>query len=1051
MSHQFSLFDAPSPSPSSQTEFNYGRDLSPQQAKVRDHGAGNQVVVAGAGTGKTEALTQRILKLLVEGDGNGPIELEAILALTFTDKGAAEMRGRVYARLVEILRDLPRGEHRARLERIRANFAENHRILTFDAFSFRLLGQFPDISPLMGETQVLDGGVRRQMRREVTRQFWNRVETTFSDAQKRELWQLLEVFPSRRAALEAIYRLAEAETEDQLRIWAVLPPADEWREEFATLVSRDGERMWRALETEVERLNLDFALKNELLDAERILAGGRSGLVTQKDWSADFKKRWSPELLPGMERVGRKIREWKQEVETPRDPELDWRSRCAVAALASHALWWQGAQREWCTEKGVASFSDIAGAALEMIRNPVVAAQVRAGFSHVLIDEFQDTNWRQWALLDALRDTKEGNVLVVGDEKQAIFRFRGGDITVFDGVRRILLGSDVDADELTVSRRSTRQLVGWTNTVFREVLPSSEARQPFEAPFQALQSETENLGNGLWKILPADWHGESENSGEAMSAASQRERAARALARFLRSLCDDAQNWEKSESPQLQFPDLALVSRKIARGENAIGVVFTTHEVKSVFEAQLRAYDVPFVAVKGTGFWGSDPVTWTLQLLQIWLDGHDQSALVGLARSPFGGLSDVALLEWHLALQSAEERDENSATCFNIAGFAPSRADDARAWEIFVARLQKWRDLARVEAASEVLESVLEESELAFYEAGLPDAAQREQNWHKILDLLREREDAGEGGLRALIDHLSGLVREASDGEKEADAPLPAGGSIQLMTVFASKGLGFPMTILAQLDGAPQNKGSLLLRGTLEGEKQMAFRLCDDDEDEKNAPKPWLWEKLRAQDGAEEDAQWRRLFYVACTRAESHLVLVCPENQPRNGAAWTNLCIDAQREMSAIRPVDALPVERGREIPVAQRPEPMLAPLSRAAPSEIALGDIAGARAEKFASQARQWIENHLGTGAEIREEIPFFAPTAALHIENPGWIVGAWEWIAPLESEAILLAATGENRDVAVRRATLMRLAAENAGFAVGESWALWPCGEQTEAERLG
>ncbi|HEX9996936.1 MAG TPA: UvrD-helicase domain-containing protein, partial [Abditibacterium sp.] len=242
MSHQFSLFDAPSPSPSSQTEFNYGRDLSPQQAKVRDHGAGNQVVVAGAGTGKTEALTQRILKLLVEGDGNGPIELEAILALTFTDKGAAEMRGRVYARLVEILRDLPRGEHRARLERIRANFAENHRILTFDAFSFRLLGQFPDFSPLMGETQVLDGGVRRQMRREVTRQFWNRVETTFSDAQKRELWQLLEVFPSRRAALEAIYRLAEAETEEQLRIWADLPPADEWREEFATLVSRDGER-----------------------------------------------------------------------------------------------------------------------------------------------------------------------------------------------------------------------------------------------------------------------------------------------------------------------------------------------------------------------------------------------------------------------------------------------------------------------------------------------------------------------------------------------------------------------------------------------------------------------------------------------------------------------------------------------------------------------------------------------------------------------------------------------------------------------------------------
>ena len=1057
MSHQFSLFDLPNAAPL----FQYGRDLSPQQAKVRDHGAGNQVVVAGAGTGKTEALTQRILKLLVEGDGNGengsgPIEIEAILALTFTDKGAAEMRGRVYGRLVEILRALPRGAARARLERIRAGFAENHRILTFDAFSFRLLGQFPDHCPLDGETQILDGAARRTLRREVTRQFWNRVETTFSDSQKRELWELLEIFPSRRAALETIYRLAEEETEEQLRIWSILPGYEHWRDEFEARVARDGEAMWRDLEREISGLDVPLELKNELLDAERILMGGAAGLVTLGDWNAGFKKRWSPEILPGLERVGRKIRAWKLEAKTERDPQLDWKSRRAVAVLASHALWWSGAHRGWCAQNGVASFHDIAGAALEMMRNPLVSAQVRASFSHVLIDEFQDTNWHQWALLDALRDAQNGNVLVVGDEKQAIFRFRGGDITVFDGVREILLGKEA-ADELTVSRRSTRQLVGWTNTVFREVLPSIEARQAFEAPFQALESENSGEGNGLWKILPADWHLESENGAQPMNAAMQRERAARALARFLRALCDDAANWDGNDAPPLRFPDLAPISRKIARGENAIGIVFTTHDVKAIFEAQLRLYDVPFIAVKGNGFWNSDPVTWTLHWLQIWLDGGDQTAFVGLARSPFGGLSDVALLEWHLALQNARENDESNdemgdeiADCFSLAGFAPSRPDDARAWEIFTSRLRKWRDLARVEAASEVLQEVLETSEIAFYEAGMPDAAQREQNWHKILDLLREREDAGQGGLRALIDTMTGLVREAQNGEKEADAPLPADGSIQLMTVFASKGLGFPMTILAQLDGAPQNKGSLFLRGEFEKKREAAFRLASDEEDEKNAPRPVLWEKLRERDGAEEEAQWRRLFYVACTRAESHLALVVPENFVRSGAAWTNLCADAQREMSEIRPGGEIPLERKSEIGESKRPEPLAAPASRAAALEMLLNDIAGERAEKFASRARSWLENHLGADAEIREEIPFFAPTAALEIENPGWIVGAWEWVARAGENEITLAATGQNREIASRRAGLMRLAALDAGFSVRETWALWAAGEQTEAVLL-
>jgi hypothetical protein len=592
--------------------------------------------------------------------------------------------------------------------------------------------------------------------------------------------------------------------------------------------------------------------------------------------------------------------------------------------------------------------------------------------------------------------------------------------------------------------------------VFRDVLPSLETRADYEAPFQALQSETENEVNGLWRLCPPDWHTESENEPlreKLPPLGIQRERAGRSLARFLRQLCDDAALWAEGETPSLRFPDLAEISRKIARGQNAIGVVFTSHAVKSTFETQLRAYNVPFIAVKGTGFWSSDPVTWTLHWLRLLLDGTDRTAFVGLARSPLGGLSDVALMEWHLALQEDEDRPAG-ASCVEITGFTPSRPDDARAWELFAARLREWRDLARVEAASEVLERVLEETELAFYEAGLPDAAQREENWRKILDMLREREAAEEGGLRALIDHLSALVREAENGDKEADAPLPSEGSIQLMTVWASKGLGFPMTVLAQLDDAPRAEGAHLMRGTLDGQRQMAFRLSDDEEDDK-APKPWLWEKLKAQEFAEEEAQWRRLFYVACTRAESQLVLLCPEREVKNGAAWTNLSVDGQRQMAALQPVGEIPLEQmGTMNASAPQPGPLAPALPRAKLKEIALSEVAGPKAERFTAKAREWVEGRLhllgGLAEEIREEVPFSAPASELDSSQSEWIIGAWEWLAPLPDGSILLVATGETSEVALGRVKLMALAALSAGVNVHQAWALSPCGEEIDAAPL-
>lgn len=454
---------------------------------------------------------------------------------------------------------------------------------------------------------------------------------------------------------------------------------------------------------------------------------------------------------------------------------------------------------------------------------------------------------------------------------------------------------------------------------------------------------------------------------------------------------------------------------------------------------------MPFSSVRGSGFWSSEPAILALHLLQIILDASHREAFVGLARSALGGLSDVALLEWHLALEKCERAEDES--CFALPEFQPSREADALAYGTFVSRLEIWRDLARVAPFSEVLEEVLAASDLAFYEAGLSDGATREGNWRKVVDLVRAREADGQGGLRSLIDGFSSLMEEALNGEDEAEAPLPGQASIQLLTVWAAKGLGFPMTILAQLDATPRPPGSALLRGQLNGQRQMAWSLNDDDAEEK-APKPWLWEKLRAGETAEEEAEWRRLFYVAVTRAESQLLLVRPEQDVRSGAAWINLCAPGYNELQEMVPVLAIPRAGSNSIHNSPQQPPLSAPppLQRAAPHELALSEVAGPPAERFTARARTWVENRLdflgGEAEEARQDIPFSMS------QGKQWLVGAWEWLAPLPDGTVLLVASGETPEIARMRAQMMGLAAKNAGFEVRENWAIWSLGEHTGQE---
>ena len=1078
---QLMLFEATEKPPAlKRSDDAFGHVLSPEQALVRDAGLGHMVVVAGAGTGKTELLTQRVLKLLLDGGGDGqtaPADLEGVVALTFTNKAAAEMRTRVYRALVRRLRLTSNPQERARLRELRARFGEDNRIWTFDSLGTRLLQMFPEHSSLPRGAKLPTAGQERALVRELGRAFWAWAET-FDEDEAEDLFAFLDIFDRRETAL-ALIRETARRPRSKLEVLAHAEEFSVYAQRLLEAIEARLERAWNAHVADVEQIDgLSPHHSEKLLDPNiAILPVKSGGFLTQKELSAPFARGLPPSLSEAARaRLTRRLLDWKSGHEDARerreslnwcneqgegDPlwEREWRSRQAVASLSRFALWWQQTERRWKDEHGLADFADVTRAALELIEVPEVASALRSQIEWLLVDEFQDTNPDQWRLVQGLRrkvelahgSSEAGNTLVVGDPKQAIYDFRGGDLAVFEAGRSALEREGARRVHLSISRRSAPALVSWTNRAFGHILPlENGAREPFEAPHGPLtavpevwaQERAPSDSPDVYILRPPVWRDARFEAVPKPNIEALRMEAAHALAKWLLELLDDANAWKHSQgvaqTKEFKQPRFSSISRHIAQGDPAVAILFSDNTVKGLYEEVLRMRGVPFVSLRGRGFFSCDAVRWSVLLWRALLDADDEAAWVGLLRSPLGGQSDVALLERFVTKQDNPD-----------APFSPSDEHDAAMWRMSKARLEKWRALAGVAPISVVMERVMEESEIAFFEAPLFGAPVRRENWRKVLDFVRQREADGEGSLRALID----FFQAHADDDRESLAPLPAGASIQLMTVHASKGLGFPLCVLAQLESPKRDVGDrTLLWGDFNGEPLAAFSYSREREEEmlgtKKPPAPLAYELLKRAAFDRSLAEWKRLLYVACTRAASHLVLLETDgNPPAN--SWGALLRPAFGGISEITPSPEplTPSEvsthsPNEEVPLVTfipEPRPFVAGVAREARFETVFGLPSSTLS---VAQTRVWIERLLRfrgqDTASVRQEVPF-SVQGAFFERHEDWVIGVWEWLAPIEAGALLLVATGETEESSRTRAEAMRRVALEAGLPVRECHALW------------
>ena len=854
--------------------------LTPEQQAAVDRRDGSLLVRAGAGTGKTTVLVERFVRAVVD-DG---VAVDGILAITFTEKAAAEMR-------TARARALPRARaaRGSALRRERVDL-DHPRLLRAAA---------PHPRPGAGidpEYHVLD-----EPRVGATRAGRLRVGPRGLPARPRR--------PRARGRLE----LMASYTLDGLR--------DMVRTAYSHLRSR-GERRPALPEVEAPRPAGEAAR----LAAAARAAAAELGASEQATAVTALEKVERCRVL--LERVGDSQPAAPTAVDevglgagkakvlgTPACDEyreaLDaYRSLCVDAEHArSHALLrallelYGDRYERLKRERSGLDFEDLELLARDLLaRDEGLRDQLRERYAHVMVDEFQDVNPLQSELI---RLVARDNLFRVGDENQSIYGFRHADVEVFRRHR------DQAAEEgralgVTVNFRSRGELMDAVALGFERLWgegyePLREApgaRDP--APDRPLVDLLVVDGHkGRWDdALPP----EDRALGAAMAGvAPWRALEARLLAKRIDELTGDDGPYE--------FRDVVVLLRA------------TTS--MSVYERALVERGIPTHVVGGRGYWSQQQVSDLRHWLTALANPLDELALYSVLASPLAGLAldSVALVALH-AREARKDpmwalREGVTGAEGGLAEVLPP-ADLARA-RAFLERFDAERAAAPRVALETLIDRAVTKTGYDRHLLALPAGERRMANVRKLMRMAREYE-ADEGrDLRGFIDAIAD--RDVLQ-EREGEAPLEAEtlDAVRLMTIHRAKGLEFPVVAVGDL-GKIGREDDGRLRISNDGTTGMRLASMGG-----GAVSSSELDRIKAEQKVEAEAEEQRIFYVAATRAERHLILSGATDLEKLPApselcepmrwVWRHFCAGLPGEGASGECVD----ERdGREVRVAWR------------------------------------------------------------------------------------------------------------------------------------
>ncbi len=871
---------------------------------------GNVLVLAGAGTGKTRTLVERCLACLV--DATSPASLDELLMVTFTEAAAAEMRQRIRTRLEEERRRRPND---SRWEEQLALF-ETAQIGTLHSFCFQLIRQHFYELQLDPQLVIMAEEDSRLLAEETLDEIFEE-HYAGRTAEATRVQQLIQAQgrggekPVRNLVLRlhhytqtrpdpegwfagqiAMYESPEPKAWNQWLREAV----DEWRAFWLALLAElsvAGNGLAANCRAALQTLsNADAAgdCFERILDIlEQCPRGSSGSLKPLHEFRNEAEFLFS--LLPSAPNPEANPPRSGQPSLPPLAQDWSWvrEQMLTLLRLAQQfTTKFTGTKRE----QGALDFHDLEQYALKLLwdsqaRQPTaIARQWRQKLRFVFVDEYQDINAAQDKIIEALsREGQEANRFLVGDVKQSIYRFRLAEPRIFQSYAESWHGGAGTVVSLSDNFRSREGILNVINSLFATVMQrdiggidydeSAKLRFGAESERRALSvaSSTEPCvelhlrlkGNRNIAELP-EQELESPDSSSQVSPLAQfleladSEKEARLVAQRLIDLkAQQFPVWDESLAGfrPVDWKDMSVLLRAPAKKSES-------------YAKEFARLNVPLL-VERSGFYENVEVTDLLSLLQILDNPLQDLPLLAVLRSPLVGLSIDELATIRLAAlrtrfwtalarwAETENRDGSGTN---------SRNSTWNKVSVFLERFSKWRRLARQVSLSRCLQAVLSETHYAEWLLTQSRGEQRHANVERLLSLAQQFDRFQRQGLFRFVRFIE--AQQEAEAEPEV-AALSEENSIRLMSIHQSKGLEFPVVVVADL-GKAFNLGELRADVILDESYGLCPQIKPPHTGQRYPSLPH-WRARRRQH-RELLGEELRLLYVAMTRAQDRLILV---------------------------------------------------------------------------------------------------------------------------------------------------------------------------------
>lgn len=853
-------------------------------------GGDNLLISASAGSGKTTVLVRRVIEKLKSGT-----DIDSLLIVTFTEAAAREMKERIQQAIQKALAaesDPTKQAHYARQLTLlpSANISTLHAFcLTVIRRYYYLIGIDPVFRMLTDETEIL------LLKEEV----WETLRETWYATSDPLFYQLVENFSNDRSD-EGLTDLVM-----RLYLFAVASPdPEQWLQDLVVNYQAKGslaenplyqnqikpqlkatlelalseyEQAVEMMEKEPDFQNYWDKIQLELAQGKRLEEAllvddveAFSLQLTNMDLSARLmpkrnENKEASQVLLALRKSGRELLQSLPEI-IPYTPavtlDLLAKSEPLVQCLSQLTGDFLKAYGKRKLEKGLLDFNDLEHYTLAILKGTdedhVASDYYRQRFTEVMVDEYQDVNRLQEAILYYVRNVSQdetnlvpGNLFMVGDVKQSIYAFRLADPTLFidkylafakeEGGRRIVLAENF---------RSRAEVLTFTNLVFKQLMDQAVGQIPYDEAAALIPAfpafpekagfETELL---LYETESPEAKGlvENKTQGELYTVAVKiAQLIAQGFLIYDKNL--------KEERP-VTYRDIVLLTP-------------TKNNNDAIIDC-FQKLQIPLEISDGENYFQTTEIQTMIALMTIIDNPDNDIPLAGVLRSPLFGFTEPEL---------ATIRAQQKSGSFLVALEAYSQQGELDLQEkviTFLEQLDKWRDFSKNQSLTQLIWRLYEDTGYLDYCLGLAAGRQRYANLLALVDRAQTYENSSFWGLYKFIRMVEKMQEKQVDLAKPLSAPVE--NAVRVMTIHGSKGLEFPLVFVLDMS-RNMSQQDFKPRYLFEENLGAGIKYVDFDRQVEFETLPYqAILQIRRQKAFSEEM---RKLYVAMTRAEQKLYLV---------------------------------------------------------------------------------------------------------------------------------------------------------------------------------